>query len=104
MKMNSKIVLDRRADKNGQPVVAIYGIIVGDDFGMPNDGKRRAVAADTVIIPLPGRRYMDPGNDGSSLGSPEDIMENHLNFAHWAQETESGDVVGPGLHDGRTAQ
>jgi hypothetical protein len=104
MKMNSKIILDRRADQNGQPVVAIYGIIIGDDFGMPNDGKRRAVAADTVIIPIPGRRYVDPGKDGGSLGSPEDIMEHHLNFSDWAQESTSGKVIGPGAHDGRTAQ
>ena len=84
--MNSKIVLDRRQDRNGQPVVMVYGIIVGKDFGI-EDGKRRIVAANATILPLPGRRYVEPEND--NLGSPEDILEHHLNFEHWVHEEDA---------------
>jgi hypothetical protein len=83
--MNSKIVLDRRADKNGQPIVMVYGIIIGEDFGI-EDGKRRIVGAETIIIPKPGKRFVEPGTGGGSLGSPEDILEHHLDFAHWTLE------------------
>lgn len=87
--MNSKIVLDRRADVNGVPVVMIYGIVVGETFGI-EDGLRRFVGANTTVIQLPGKRYVEPS--GSGLGgecrghSPEDILENHFRFEYWLPE------------------
>ena len=90
MKMNSKIVLDRRADQHGQPVVMVYGIIVGDDFGIaldePVGPKKRIVGADTIIMPLPGKRFVEPVDGFGGHGSPEDILEHHLDFAHWDTE------------------
>jgi len=83
--MNSKIVLDRRDDINGQPVVMIYGIIVGQDFGI-TDGRRRFVGAETIIKPDPGKRFIEPM---SGLGaSPEDILEHHLDFSHWNRDVK----------------
>lgn len=79
--MNSKIVLDRRADIDGKPVVMIYGIVVGNDFGI-TDGKRRIVGANTRIEQVADKRFVESKN----LGSPEDILEHHLNFEHWAKD------------------